>query len=237
MEKIQAAEVPEYDELTDVGDEFTEKLSAELYDILLQYCQNEAAEIVGTVEDGNGLMAWNKLYLKYNPRTAARMIMIVQEVVSPPRVPHAKDFETYIRNWTVKEKSLREEFGQTLQDGIQTAIITNMLPVKIQQAVTYQISEKWTKATLLEQIRLIIDRTAFGPSAMDVGETTEYFTMQEDYCEDEEVGAVGMSTQCHNCMGYGHFSRDCPSQRKGKGKGKGKDQIGKGSFPISPPPG
>ena len=41
-------------------------------------------------------------------------------------------------------------------------------------------------------------------------------------CEECDVDAVASSTQCYNCGGWGHASRNCQSERKG-GKGGGKD--------------
>ena len=50
--------------------------------------------------------------------------------------------------------------------------------------------------------------------------------------DDYEISAIGQHTQCYNCGGWGHMSRECPSEKKGKEKGKdfgkgGKD-FGKG---------
>ena len=50
--------------------------------------------------------------------------------------------------------------------------------------------------------------------------------------DDYEISAIGQRTQCYNCGGWEHVSRECPSEKKGKVKGKdfgkgGKD-FGKG---------
>ena len=76
---------------------------------------------------------------------------------------------------------------------------------------------------------------------MDVGEVGG-----EDWgYEEDDIGAVNAWTKCHNCEGYGHMARECPSRgggrggykggmSKGDGKGgKGKNDhkgIGKGSY-------
>jgi hypothetical protein len=137
---VKGAEKHDFDELVDVGPE-DEKLSAELFDILVQHCKGDAGEIVRSIDERQGLTAWHKLYARYNPRTATRMIQIVEEVVSPPKIKDPKDFERGIRAWLEKEKILKTEFGQNLQDGIQTAIITNMLPTNIRDIVTMNITD------------------------------------------------------------------------------------------------
>jgi hypothetical protein len=57
---------------------------------------------------------------------------------------------------------------------------------------------------------------------MDIGEV-EWKSCEGEY----DVAAVGWHTQCFNCGGWGHQSRECPSEKKGKGGDKGK---GNGSF-------
>ena len=42
-----------------------------------------------------------------------------------------------------------------------------------------------------------------------------------------EVNGVNGDVACYRCGGWGHISRECPTQKgKGKGKGGGKDGIG-----------
>lgn len=65
---------------------------------------------------------------------------------------------------------------------------------------------------------------------MDVCKVTSSY--QGGYYEEAEyeVAAVGWETQCFNCGGWGHQSRECPSenrqQRDSKGHNKGAGNVG-----------
>ena len=48
------------------------KRSVELYDVLCRQCSGEALVIIKSVDDMQGIRAWQKLYGKYNPKTMAR---------------------------------------------------------------------------------------------------------------------------------------------------------------------
>jgi len=70
--------------------------------------------------------------------------------------------------------------------------------------------------------------TTMGPAPMDVGEVNWQPAAGEAAGEDGGewgVDAVWPSTQCHQCGGYGHLARDCPTKGPGKG-GKGAEKGG-----------
>ena len=77
FDKIETADITineglMHDELQNEID--IHKLSGELYDILSQYCTNEALTVIRSVETCQGFVAWQKLYMKFNPKTMARAI-------------------------------------------------------------------------------------------------------------------------------------------------------------------
>ncbi len=61
-----------------------------------------------------------------------------------------------------------------------------------------------------------------GPVPMDVGRVA--YSHYDDGCwceephEEMDVGVVGGSATCYTRGGWGHMSRECPTQKKGKGK-------------------
>ncbi len=55
-------------------------LSAELYDVLLPVCTNEALAVIRSVETCQGFVAWHRLYVKYNQKIMARAIRLLGEV-------------------------------------------------------------------------------------------------------------------------------------------------------------
>ena len=71
-------EVLELDKFKDV-----DKISAEMYNILSQYCTGEALTMVKSVTTFEGFLAWQKIFKKYNPKTMARAIRLMTEVASP----------------------------------------------------------------------------------------------------------------------------------------------------------
>ena len=58
--------------------------SSELYDILCTVVNDgsEAMSVIRAVEDYQGIKAWQWLYPKYNPRTLARAIRLLDELDS-----------------------------------------------------------------------------------------------------------------------------------------------------------
>ena len=50
----------------------------------------------------------------------------------------------------------------------------------------------------------------------------------EERGEEMDIGAVSGNLTCYNCGGWGHVSKDCPSQKKGKCKGEPDKGKGKG---------
>ena len=78
--------------------------SSELYDILCTVVNNgsEAMSVIRAVEDYQGLKAWQRLHLKYNPRTMARAIKLLGEVANPTPAKNVGEVEATLNKWESK---------------------------------------------------------------------------------------------------------------------------------------
>ena len=83
-----------------------ERSSAELYDVLCQTCVGEALMIVKSVDDMEGIKAWQALCKKYRPKTRASAVRMMSEVVNPPKVKDLNQFEASVTKWEDMIKSL-----------------------------------------------------------------------------------------------------------------------------------
>jgi hypothetical protein len=117
------------------------------------------------------------------------------------------------------------------------AALMELCPADVQDMVYQNIDDVHEDyGRLREKIfRWVSNKVAAkgGPTPMDIGRVERHDHETEYY----DVDAIGSSMQCYNCSGWGHASRECPSQKtakgggkgggkagdKGKGKGKGKD--------------
>ena len=221
----------EINEAENTSREFRQR-SAELYDILCERCDGEALMIVRQVGDMEGIKAWQKLFHRYNPRTMARGLRMLSEVVNPQKAKSLTEVETLVSKWEDKVKRLEAQFQETVSDKMRMAIFTNMMPVAIQDYIYTHADKETQYVQLREKVQAMVSNKVSintGPVPMDIGdikkhEDHHHDDQYDDYCaEDYEIDWVG--EQCRNCGGYGHYARECPT--KGKGKNKGFDK-GKG---------
>ena len=108
------------------------KRSAELYDVLCQYCTGEALMIVRSVDDMQGIRAWQKLFHKYNPKTMARGLRVLVQAVNPPKAKGLHDIESAVAKWEEKSKILATQFQERSSDRMKMGIFTSIMPNAIQ---------------------------------------------------------------------------------------------------------
>jgi hypothetical protein len=133
---------------------------------------------------------------------------------------------------------------------MKMAIMTSICPASIQDVIYQKVDTVKTyigmKMSVLTLVRNRVAMMGGGAVPMEIGEVFEDW----GYDEAIDVDLVDKaSVQCHSCGGWGHYSRECPSQKgkakggkapyaKGTGKGPyGKGNVGKGYGNIGFPKG
>ena len=214
------------------------QIASELYDLLCQACRGDSRYLLKKTEDCNGVRAWWELYRKYNPKTMARMIKLLSEVVAPAKVLDIARVEEAMDEWEGKLRTLAKEYKEKFEDPVKIAIVTNMPPPAIQEQVFISLKEGDSFKMVADKVRVFVRNKVGlnGEAPMDVGTVDRSANTggcgdhdhQEEGLwitgEQGDVDMVGFAGQCRTCLGRGHFSRECPSS-KAKGKGKGNFQM------------
>ena len=61
--------------------------------------QGRRYRVSGGVDDMQGIRARQRLFKKYNPKTIARMILLLDKVVSPGKVQDVRGVEAALNKW------------------------------------------------------------------------------------------------------------------------------------------
>ena len=100
--------------------------SAELYDVLCQTCTGEALMIVKSVDDMEGIRAWQVLCKKYRPKTRASAVRMMSEAINLAKIKDLDQYETVVTKWEDRIKKLCLQFNEKLTENMKIAIFTNM---------------------------------------------------------------------------------------------------------------
>jgi hypothetical protein len=216
------------------------KAAAELYAMLSSLLTGEAMTVMRGIPNGDGFLAWSRLFNRYDPRTPAKSLMAMMVVMQPRKVKDVRELPGAVEDWEVKVKNLEVEHNIKLDGGIKVALLTSMLPSDLQDYVFQWTDGKQEFPEMKDRIlSLAINRASMArPAPMEVDRVQAadwsegHYGEEQDWAEewtekdeaDIEIGYVGES--CRRCGGMGHYARECPTP-KGKGKGDGGKGGGK----------
>jgi hypothetical protein len=211
-----------------------ERLGAEIYAMLSSLLTGDALTVVRGILTGDGWLAWSKLCCRFDPRTPAKALMAMLNVMNPKKVKDVRYLSGAVEDWEVKVKGLGTDHDVTIDNKIKSAVLTAMCPEEVQNMIFQWMDTKTTYEDLRDKVMaLSLNRAGdMRPKPMEVdcvkedwwwdgGGWENYENSGSEEGEKVEVDYVGES--CLRCGGMGHYARECPTP-KGKGKGK----MGKG---------
>ena len=210
-----------------------EKVSKELYEVLVVTTEGEARLMVRNIATQDGIQAWHRLYRHYNRRTFARILRMHREAMHPMPVKDMEALISHIVEWEDRWNRMAKEHKDPLPVIWKMAALMELCPPEVQDMIYQNVDEVNEDYDKLKQkiVTWTSNKVANEGVPMDIGRVGWHDDHDHDR-DDYEISAIGQHTQCYNCGGWGHVSRECPSEKEGKGKGKdfgkgGKD-FGKG---------
>ena len=203
-----------------------DKLSKELYEVLVMITEGEAKMMIRSVPDQDGILAWHRLYRHYNRKTLARVLRIHREAMHPKPSSDIGNLISDIVEWEDKWTRMAKEYP-SVPILWKMAALMELCPADVQDMVYQTIDDVHEDYERLTQKIL-----SWVSNKMSI-RSGLFRWISEGWTGDStfEVDSIGNSSQCYNCGSWGHASRECPSDRgakggKAKGKVKGRDKGG-----------
>ena len=108
---------------------------------------------IRAVDDTHGLMAWQKLYKNYNPKTVARAIRLVGTVTHLPKVKELKHVEAGLHKSEEQGEVLKKDFGEQFSETVRVGIVTVMMLESIHGFVFSSLGIAVEYETIIAKIR------------------------------------------------------------------------------------
>jgi hypothetical protein len=183
-----------------VPSDFAEECGQELYVNLLMKTKGRANHVVSQTGIQNGFVAWKRLCEEYEPRTPARAMHVITDVLNPKVSKDPRQQLRIMEELDQKLKILEVDFGEKLSDFIKCAILTRVVPKDVNDLTQVMVKDNWNYHEVREQSRAVLSSRASqanpkGRDDMDVDEVT--------YREGSSWGGTG------RLRGRGDDERGC----------------------------
>ena len=105
-----------------------EKLSKELYEVLVITTEGEAKLMVRNTPNQDGILAWHRLYRHYNRRTFARILRVHKEAMHPKPAKDLGKLISYVVEWEDKWNAMAKEHKNPLPIIWKMAALMELCP-------------------------------------------------------------------------------------------------------------
>ena len=195
-----------------------------MYDLIVAKTDGDARTIIKTVEEGNGLLAWKRLYREFGEVTATEYGIKMARLMDPKPCKTVKDMGSAIQAWEADVLRLNRE---SADHQLSRAVMRNILVEKFcacaptlrehlrMRAAEYDTFEK-AKVYAVDYART----TRVDSNAMDVGELQYNETMDEERAKDGSRSSTTWAREEAASGGTRGRARVPKATAKGKGKGK-----------------
>ena len=238
-----AREADEEVELLTLGDEKWWNKAEMIWRFLRKYSDGDAKKIVSSVRMRNGWEAWRKLHQQYEPGMVMREAMVMAQFTNmvSKRAKNPKETKAILVELEERAKKVEEITQNRVDDRHLMSVIMGILDTEtLKHTAQYQganANPETLKRKVMEFVNLMgCGGPGGGMDAMDLSRVeakTMWADMEAEEFECNETneeyhGLHGFGETCHNCGGYGHYVRECPTSSKGGKAAKGDPKGSKG---------
>ena len=216
MEKAESEEIPILaDKVKEANPSYTEAIDLR-FSLHSRLVSPTTGVSLAVVESSGtcGLEAWRLLSQRYNPRTHSRCVQLLRKIGNY-HITNIDNVLTGLVQWEGMVGVLARDHKEVLPDKMRIALLISVPPNALQEGVMEHLGRLTTYGEAHDEVVSLVNASSKYP----VGDAMDCSSLAYDQ-EELDIDAVARD-QCSNCLGYGHFSRNCPSP-KGKAKGGGK---------------
>ncbi len=122
-----------------VGKDYYDKYSGELFSVLVGLTEGEANSVVRGVctltGERCGFTAIKALGERFNPKTPARFLMQLMDILKPGVVKDARGLAKLVEDWEGKISKWEREWEELLSEKVKVALFLTMIPQDFQDVI------------------------------------------------------------------------------------------------------
>ena len=215
-----------------------QRVSTQLYYMLVLLLEGSAQRLLEHAGDGEGLLSWRRLVAEYEPATAGRETSLLLEVLAQT---FKGDVRGSLDEFEVKIRRYERSCNEVLSDRVKIAVVQKGIEDEdLRRHVLMHASRLSTYPLVREEIRSIImaRETLNGPTPMDVsavykgkkgkekgkgkgkkGKGKSKGKSDDKGKEKDPAANPDAEIICYYCHRKGHRKRDCRAFEKDSKKG------------------